>query len=191
MSVNRYEEQIKQNTEAINQLIEQSKLIKDLDSGTLDENSLSKMLVVFNDVLEKSERVSAEEFISFIKTMVSPSRWLDIACSGEDQELSAGVVYYDEMKRDIKGCYSFDITVKTAPTGTLDVDVKKNGATVFDTRVTIDSTETSSLDATIVQVITNDTVDFEVGDTIEIEIIDPGITTPATGLKMQIKYNGI
>jgi len=67
--------------------------------------------------------------------------------------------------------------------GLIDVDVKKNGVTIFSTRVTIDSGEKTSVTAVTPSVLSVTTVADN--DEITIEVIDDG--TGATGLVVAIK----
>ena len=116
-------------------------------------------------------------------------KYFDFACSDESTDLATGVVYYQDLMRGLTDCTRFDFSVKTAPTGSVcEIDVLKNGTTIFVTRPTIDASETSTLTATTPQVISGDGVSFVAGDTIEVEIINEGSTTAAQGLKAQITH---
>lgn len=120
---------------------------------------------------------------------IKTKKYYDFALSDEESDLVTGVVYYSELMRPITDCTSFDFSVKVAPTGSVfEVDVLKNGLSVFDTLPTIDAGETSTLTATIPQVITGGSVTFDAGDTISINITQVGTTTPAANLKGQITY---
>lgn len=75
-----------------------------------------------------------------------------------------------------------------APTGSkLEVDVHKNGVSIFSTTLTVDIGEYLSINADVPAVMTAATIDWAVGDLMEVFVLDPGSTDAAFGGKMLIK----
>lgn len=108
-----------------------------------------------------------------------------IACSDETSSLTTGTA-----KVTFRIPYAFTITniranVNTAPTGsTLNVDVKKNGTSVFSTILTIDATEKTSVTAATPAVISTSSLSDD--DEITIDITQVGSTIAGKGLKVTI-----
>lgn len=75
-------------------------------------------------------------------------------------------------------------TVDTAgTTGTMTIDINKNGTTILPTKITIDSGEKTSRTAATPSVLNPNTRNFVIGDIITFDV-DAIQTTPAKGLKM-------
>lgn len=75
--------------------------------------------------------------------------------------------------------------VNVAPTGAaIEVNVKKNGTTIFSTNLTIDAGETTSLTAATPPVLSSTPTSFVKGDYVVIEIVQVGATEPGEGLKI-------
>lgn len=78
------------------------------------------------------------------------------------------------------------INVNVAPTGSaIEVDLKKNGTSIFSTKITIDATENTSLTAAVPYVLTGP-ISFVQGDKIEAFITQIGSTVPGAGLKVKL-----
>jgi len=77
-------------------------------------------------------------------------------------------------------------TVDTAGvTGTMQIDINKNGTSILTTKITIDSTKKTSRTATTPAVIDTSMKGFSVGDIFTFDV-DTIQTTPAKGLKVFI-----
>ena len=75
-----------------------------------------------------------------------------------------------------------------APTGSkLEIDVHKNGVSIFSTTLTVDIGEYLSINAAVPAVMTAASIDWAVGDLMEVFVLDPGTTDAAFGGKMLIK----
>jgi len=73
-------------------------------------------------------------------------------------------------------------TVDTAGvTGTMTIDINKNGVTILKTKITIDNGEKTSRDAAIPSIVDVSTRTFEIGDIFTFDV-DSVNTTPALGL---------
>lgn len=109
------------------------------------------------------------------------------ACSDENTNLIA-----DTSKIKDKAPYAFRLVsvqanVNTASTGSaIIVNIKKNGTTIFTTKLSIDATETSSLTAATPYVLSTTPTDFALGDDIQIDLDQVGILTAGTGLKVKL-----
>lgn len=71
-------------------------------------------------------------------------------------------------------------------TGVATIDIKKNGTTIFSTKITIDSAEKSSRTAAAVPVLVASPTTLAAGDVITVDIVAPLQTTPAKGLTIRL-----
>jgi hypothetical protein len=75
--------------------------------------------------------------------------------------------------------------VSVAPAGAaLDIDIKKNGVSIFSTTLTIDDGSTTSVGATIPPVLSTTTIADD--DIITVDVLVVGSTTAGKGLKIAI-----
>jgi len=82
------------------------------------------------------------------------------------------------------------LTLETAPVGSsFQVDVKRNGTSIFSTPITVDSAETSSITATVPYVLSSSQAVFEPSDLITFDITQVGATTP--GRYPVLTINGV
>lgn len=108
--------------------------------------------------------------------------YIEWACSDETTALTTGLKSTDRARG------AFTITgvrasVTTAPTGsTIIVDIKKNGTTIFSTKLTIDAGEKTSVTAATAAVLSTTTVADD--DEITIHIDQVGSTIAGAGLKV-------
>ena len=84
----------------------------------------------------------------------------------------------------IKAAYA-DVT--TAATGSaIEVDVKKNGSTIFTTKPTIDANEVSSITGTTSTVLDATKVNLTTGDVLRFDLTQVGAITAGKGLKITL-----
>lgn len=114
-------------------------------------------------------------------TMNLSREYITVALSDETTALATG------LKATIRAPYAFTLaevrtSVATAPTGsTLIVDIKKNGTTIFSTKVSIDASEKTSVTAATPAVLS--TTSFASDDEITFHIDQVGSTVTGAGLK--------
>ena len=110
------------------------------------------------------------------------------AASDETSDLGADAttsVYTDYIAVPITPT-SVMTNVNTAPTGAkIIVDIKKNGTSIFSTLISIDTTENTSLTASVPYVL-NGTEAFVQGDKIECFITQVGSAIAGAGLKVKL-----
>lgn len=108
---------------------------------------------------------------------------IGIACSDEETELEAG-----DGKATFRMPFSGVIAeVRASLTtasgdGQVEIDIRRNGTTIFDTTLTIDETEKTTTTATTPAVLDDTEKEFDDDDEFIIDIDDPG--DGATGLKI-------
>ena len=81
----------------------------------------------------------------------------------------------------------------TAPTGAaFNLDVMKNGVTIYTTKPRIDINGTSSLAAAVQSVYDNTKIQFAVGDIFRIDVLQVGSTVAGAGLRYTVPllFNG-
>jgi hypothetical protein len=81
----------------------------------------------------------------------------------------------------------------TAPTGAaFNLDVMKNGVTIYTTKPRIDINGTSSLAAAVQSVYDNTKIQFAVGDIFRIDVLQIGSTVAGAGLRYTVPllFNG-
>ena len=106
-----------------------------------------------------------------------------VALSAPATDLATGLVETVHVGIPFKATSAM-ISVTTPATGSgIEVDIHKNGFTVFTTTITIDATENTSLTATTAYALTGGEVSFAQGDKIEYYIDAIGSTTAGQELK--------
>lgn len=81
-------------------------------------------------------------------------------------------------------------SLSVAATGSLfTINIKKNGTSIFTTKLTFDSAETTTVTALAPYVFTTPTVAFAVGDTLEILVDSIGAVVAGTGLIVFLTIN--
>jgi hypothetical protein len=100
-----------------------------------------------------------------------------IAIDAATADATAGTKYISELPFAFT-VSSLKLTVGTAPTGStlFTVDVKKNGTSIFSTKITLDATETTSATAATPYVLVNSPTVFAANDVITILIDTVGST---------------
>ncbi len=108
---------------------------------------------------------------------------LPVALSAPDTDLATGLV--ETVHSGIPfTATDVMISVTTPATGSaIEVDIHKNGSTIFTTTITIDATENTSLTATTAYALIGGEVSFAQGDKIEYYIDAIGSTTAGQELK--------
>ena len=123
----------------------------------------------------------AEVYLSGVSKL---SEFLGWALSDETTTITTGLKLTDRMP------YAFNVTgVKASLTtasssGVVTLNVKKNGTSIFTTKVTIDANEETSVTAATPSVLTSNPLAFADDDEITFEIDTAG--TGATGLKVKL-----
>lgn len=111
--------------------------------------------------------------------------YLVVAASDENTALTTGTAKVTFRMPHAMTVTGVRANVKTAPTGSnLQVDINKNGATVLSTKITIEATEKTSLDATTQPVISD--ANFADDSEITIDLDAVGSTVAGTGLKITL-----
>jgi len=71
------------------------------------------------------------------------------------------------------------LTLETAPTGSaFEIDIKRNGLSIFTTRLTVDGGENTSITATVPYALISPQVIFSQGDLITVDVTQVGATVP-------------
>lgn len=130
--------------------------------------------------------VSVKRSLAQVKAYVaSQLQTIAIACSDETTALTTGA-----GKATFRMPYGFNLayvraSVTTAPTGAvLTVNIKRNGATILSTKITIDAGEKSSFDAAVQPVL--NTATLSDNDEISFDIDTVGSTVAGAGLKVYL-----
>ena len=113
---------------------------------------------------------------------------LSFACSDETSDLEIGTVFIMYCLFPLTNLEGIDFGVSSFPSGSkIQVDVKKNGSSIYTTKPTIDISELTTLTASVPQVL-NGAVSFAAGDKLEVFIDQIGSTIAGFGLKANIKH---
>ena len=138
--------------------------------------------------------LTSGRLISWRDKAITPAGLDDIknnyffACSDEDSDLLVDVVnavYTDYIPYAIT-VSSIIISANTAPTGdSIEVDIHKNGTTIFTTVISIDASENTSLTAATPYIL-DGAISFSQGDKIEAFITQVGSIIAGAGLKVKI-----
>ncbi len=137
-------------------------------------NGPDELLYYFNGTTTEKFKLNQKESLGF-------------AGSDEITDLTTGAA-----KTTYRMPYAFlateyRISVNTAPTGSvIQVDINKNGITVFTTELTIDATEKTSVTAAVPAVIAGGSTTWADDDEITIDITTVGSTIAGKGLKITI-----
>jgi hypothetical protein len=165
-------------------------------SATLNVNSIGAIALKKNatealasgDIVAGAELICVYDGTNFQVIGISNNKLFEtIALSDETSDLSTGQSIYSYLPKVNGNWTSFRIYVDTAPTGsTIIVDIKKNGTTIFSTKLTIDAGETSSTTAAAAAVIS--TAAFTTTDEITVHIDQVGSTIAGTALKLDMYF---
>lgn len=129
-----------------------------------------------NDVLILNPNVSNESLREILGYGLSASNGVPVDGTAEVDRVVGAFT-----------CTDVRISLRSADTSaTVTVDVHKNGVSIFDTLVTIDATEKTSVTATTPFVFTASASSISFADDDEIEFIISGTPTDATGLKVKL-----
>jgi hypothetical protein len=149
--------------------------------------------LILGEVASPTYWVTTDENGDFKKTpfnAITGTLYHEFACSDEISDLAVGTVYSQRLLRAFPNCSAFDFGLVTAATGSaMQIDVKKNGTTVYSTKATIDAGGLTTLTATVAQAISGGSVSFAAGDLLDIVIDQIGSTVAGSNLKCQITYN--
>lgn len=109
---------------------------------------------------------------------------LIFAASDEITDITTGVKFSYHLPYRFHFSGEIIATLDTPSDAVVDIDILKEGVSIFTTRLTIDAASITSIGATTPYVIAVDEDIFEKGEKLEVEIIAVGVG--ATGLKMSI-----
>lgn len=116
--------------------------------------------------------------------------YFDFACSDEDSDLAVGIVFTMICNRNYANISDVEFSVTTAPTGSnLELDVRKNGSTIYTTKPTIDAGEKLTATAATVQALNANNINLVTGDELQVRITQVGSTVAGKGLKATMIYN--
>lgn len=126
----------------------------------------------------------------FAKSVIWNKDTIPLVCSDEISDLTASTtvsklhyVFRDTFTRTLN---SIIADLSNASSGSLlTIDIKKNGASIFSTLLTIDSAETSNTTALTPYVLTG-AITFVAGDYIDVYIMAVGSVTAGKGLKINL-----
>lgn len=164
-------------------------------SGVITALTASKMTiagadgdVIVDDAAGETVTISKWETrrstISQIAAAASGGKMLPLACSDESTALGVGtkVTFHMPYAMTINEVFA-GLTTPQAGGSALTVDVKRNGTSLFSTKITVDNTEETSLSAAVPPVLV--TTSVSKGDKITVSIDQIGDGT-AKGLKVYI-----
>ena len=129
-----------------------------------------------------SQRLTTAQVKAYVGTQLQT---IAIACSDETTALTTGA-----GKATFRMPYGFNLayvraSVTNAPTGAvLTVNIKRNGATIFTTKITIEVGEKSSFSAAVQPVLNTATLSDD--DEITVDIDTVGSTVAGAGLKVYL-----
>lgn len=114
-------------------------------------------------------------------------RSIEYSLSPEDATLTTGTKYTTWCKHAFRVLSILAEVTDASTSGLPTVDIKKNGTTIFTTKITIDATENRSTTAATAYVLTGapTPVDFAVGDKLEFFVDVAG--TGTKGLKVTLE----
>jgi len=145
---------------------------------------------VFTLYYATKEENDAKEDIGVASQLISEIQFLDIlgyALSDQTTDITTGIKITDTILNTFT-LTDILLSLSTAATGGIfTVNIKKNGVSIFTTKVTIDATELSNLTATTPYVLVSDSTTLIVGDRIEISVDAVGAVTTGKGAIIHIK----
>jgi len=103
------------------------------------------------------------------------------ALSDQTSNITAEVKITETIGRSFALCYLCLSLTEAATGGTFTVNIKKNGTTIFTTKITIDATETSSITASVPYVLTTSPTLFNTGNILSISVDAVGGTATGKG----------
>ena len=116
--------------------------------------------------------------------------YFDFALSDETSDLITGVCFTMVANRDYNNISRCDFSVTDAPTGSnIQIDVLKNGVSVFSTLPRIATSEFRTATAGIQQVIIGGNFEILAGQRLVVSLIQVGSGNPGIGLKGTLIYN--
>lgn len=135
-------------------------------------------LIPFVDVSDgnASNKVLVSDFIANVQSLLKPTEHISWAVTRDDVDITTGTA---KIARRLP--YAFTLTelprayVTTPGTGGITVDINEEGASILSTKLTIDSTEESSVTAATPAVLSDSALASDAKITVDVDAVGSGV----------------
>lgn len=165
-------------------------LIGEAGDATPNDTDYVATSLVAGGILKKITWTNVKAFLKTYFDTLYKAEDRGYALSDNTSDITVG----NKLTETITRAYTLtDIraSLGTASSGTLlfTVNVKKNGASIFSTKLTFDFSETTTVTATTPHVFTSTTIAFAVGDILSIDVDQVGMVAAGKGLILFLTIN--